>query len=393
MPSQVRLCLNAVVFGGLALLLSAFVRHEEPASLPANPVYGLDITLGPGKSREQIGQEKACIYMLVRNFELHEALGSIRQLEDRFNKRFKYPWVFLNDDEFTDEFRLYTSNMVSGQAYYGHIPAQNWTTPDHIDPEKYDACIQDYIDRKIIYGESRSYRNMCRFNSGQFFRHPLLDPYDWYWRVEPGVEYYCDQLYDPFTFLRENDKVYGFVITMRDFYETMPTLGETVDRFFTEVHPEYVAPDNVISFVKDFSKLRNEDYVPDTNGTSNNLCHFWSNFEIGSLNFFRDQKYLDYFDYLDQSGGFYYERWGDAPVHSNALYYMANKSQIHFFSDIGYYHIPHFRAPKDVESYIEGRCWTQRNRDHDVDFQSFSCLPYWFQHAGRQSMFKFSGLA
>lgn len=32
-----------------------------------------------------------------------------------------------------------------------------------------------------------SYRHMCRWNSGFFYRHPKLRDYDWYWRVEPDV--------------------------------------------------------------------------------------------------------------------------------------------------------------------------------------------------------------
>jgi len=45
-----------------------------------------------------------------------------------------------------------------------------------------------------------------------------------------------------------------------------------------------------------------------------NLCHFWSNFEIASLDFWRGEAYMKYFETLDKAGGFYYERWGDAPV-------------------------------------------------------------------------------
>ena len=33
---------------------------------------------------------------------------------------------------------------------------------------------------------------------------------------------------------------------------------------------------------------------------SYNLCHFWSNFEIGNLNFFRSKAYQMYFEYLDR---------------------------------------------------------------------------------------------
>ena len=49
---------------------------------------------------------------------------------------------------------------------------------------------------------------------------------------------------------------------------------------------------------------------------------------------------MDYFDHLDKAGGFYYERWGDAPVHSIGAALFARKDQIHFFDDIGYRHEP-----------------------------------------------------
>lgn len=32
-----------------------------------------------------------------------------------------------------------------------------------------------------------SYRHMCRWNSGFFYRHPRLKDFDWYWRIEPDV--------------------------------------------------------------------------------------------------------------------------------------------------------------------------------------------------------------
>ena len=51
----------------------------------------------------QNGTEKASLVMLVRNSELREALSSIRMIEDRFNRRFHYPWTFLNDKPFTDD--------------------------------------------------------------------------------------------------------------------------------------------------------------------------------------------------------------------------------------------------------------------------------------------------
>src|SRR6187549_3827648 len=48
--------------------------------------------------------------------------------------------------------------------------------------------------------------------------------------------------------------------------------------------------------------------VHDRNGDSWTSCHYWSNFEIADLDFFRSRAYQEYYKYLDRRGGFYYER-------------------------------------------------------------------------------------
>lgn len=48
-------------------------------------------------------------------------------------------------------------------------------------------------------------------------------------------------------------------------------------------------------------------FISDNNGDTYNRCHFWSNFEIGDLDFWRGEAYTKYFDFLDSKGGFYYE--------------------------------------------------------------------------------------
>ena len=46
----------------------------------------------------------------------------------------------------------------------------------------------------------------------------------------------------------------------------------------------------------------------DAQGDAWNLCHFWSNFEIADLDWFRSLDYRKFFDFLDRDGGFYDER-------------------------------------------------------------------------------------
>lgn len=341
------------------------------------------------KNRTQIGKENAVIYMLVRNMELHEALESIRMIEDRFNRRYHYPWVFLNDDWFTEDFKRLTSGMVSGEAKYGHIEPEVWDTPPHIDEELYEQRLQQMVADDVIYGGSRSYRNMCRFNSGNFFWHPLMLEYDYYWRVEPSIKLYCDQRYDPFEFMRINDKKYGFVVSLVEYKETIMTLYRTFLEF-AKLHPEYIQKDNALAFATDFEPTFpwvDEKFIRDHSIDGYNTCHFWSNFEIGSLNFFRSEAYSAYFNYLDQAGGFYYERWGDAPVHTLGVLALLNSSQIHHFGDIGYYHPPFWRCPHDSESFDSGRCLCPPE-DESIDFQKYSCLPKWFKHFGKDLLYE-----
>lgn len=56
--------------------------------------------------------------------------------------------------------------------------------------------------RGVLYGERESYHLMCRYYSGFFQFHPLLREFDFYWRMEPDVHYYCDLDYDPFLYMQ-----------------------------------------------------------------------------------------------------------------------------------------------------------------------------------------------
>jgi hypothetical protein len=76
----------------------------------------------------------------------------------------------------------------------------------------------------------------------------------------------------------------------------------THTRAFAAAHPQLIHPEADLNWLLD----------PQTGGEYNN-CQFFSNFEIGSLNFWRDEPNEAYFNWLDKAGGLFYERYGDAP--------------------------------------------------------------------------------
>jgi alpha 1,2-mannosyltransferase len=205
----------------------------------------------------------ATFVTLARNQDVWEIAKSIRAVEDRFNRNFHYDWVFLNDKPFDDQFKKITTALVSGTTHYGLIPKEHWSYPEWIDLDKAKAVREDMRARKIIYGDSESYRHMCRYESGFFFRHELMLNYRYYWRVEPSIELYCDISFDPFRYMMENKKKYSFVLSLYEYFETIPTLWNSVKKFM-KTNPEYIVEGNSMGFLSD------------DGGETYNKCHFVS---------------------------------------------------------------------------------------------------------------------
>lgn len=173
--------------------------------------------------------------------------------------------------------------------------------------------------------------------------------------------------------MRTNNKIYGFVITMYEFEATIKTLWSRTKDFIRR-NPHFLHANNSLGFLVDGARA-SDPRDEEINGEYN-LCHFWSNFEIASLNFYRSEAYSKYFEFLDSTGGFFYERWGDAPVHSMGVGLFAPTDQVHHFADFGYSHPPAARCPQDDESHTSGRCMC--NRASNFDTNSYSCMPRWW---------------
>jgi len=144
--------------------------------------------------------------------------------------------------------------------------------------------------------------------------------------------------------------------------QDIKTGKELLNEDFIKKNPQYIVENNAMNF---FSN---------DGGRTYNLCHFWSNFEIADMNLWRSEAYTKYFEHLDATGGFYYERWGDAVVHSVAAGLFSSTDQIHFFKDIGYQHDFFAHCP-DGSDWSAGRC--SCNPKDNFDFTPFSCLGKW----------------
>ncbi|PGG99993.1 hypothetical protein AJ79_08355 [Helicocarpus griseus UAMH5409] len=304
----------------------------------------------------------AAFVVLARNKELDGVIQSVKSIERHFNRFYNYPYVFLNDGDFDQHFKDTIANYTSAPAEFGKINSTMWGFPDWIDHEVAKEGIRKQGDAAIMYGGMESYHHMCRFYSGHFYKHPLLLKYEWYWRLEPDIKYFCDITYDPFVKMAEHNKTYGFTIAVKELKETVPNIFRYASAYkrtnnitsqglwemfledppqpkepATEKPGEAPLPDEILQTQPGDKGIKDID--PEAmEGEKYNMCHFWSNFEIARLDWFRSKEYEEFFQMMDRSGGFWMERWGDAPIHSLAAGILLAPKDIHYFRDFGYRH-------------------------------------------------------
>lgn len=341
----------------------------------------------------QYRKSNASFVMLTRNQEIEGVVKSMQSIERHFNQWFQYPYVFLNDEPFDSVFRDTVGSLTTAEVRFGEVGELDWEFPQDVrDTLRFKHSIEDQGDRGIMYGNMESYHKMCRFYSGIFYKHPLVQEYEWYWRIEPDVEFFCDITYDPFVEMENSGKKYGFTVLIKELYWTVPNLFRFTKSFikqnnvkvgklwklFTRSYKIISGDDHLSKFINhgfevdiEISKKVEIDYLLSTldehsddesigeeelktlidrarrktpivedkfEDEEYNLCHFWSNFEIARVDVFDNELYNAYFKYLEETGGFWSERWGDAPVHSLGLALSLDASDIHYFRDIGYQH-------------------------------------------------------
>jgi mannosyltransferase len=207
-----------------------------------------------------------------------------------------------------------------------------------------------------------------------------------------SLDFPADVSSDPFLKMIEHNKTYGFTIAIQEFRETVPNLFRYAAAYkrlnkikSTNLWEMFVEPVEMPSDkTKDTDpkpplemKEQTKNYQPEDDpeamdGESYNTCHFWSNFEIARLDWFRSKEYEDFFKMMDRSGGFWMERWGDAPIHSLAAGALLEVKDIHYFRDIGYRHTTIQHCPANApgkqlprEPFLEETTVDQRARKRE----------------------------
>jgi hypothetical protein len=262
------------------------------------------------KSASQI---KAVIVYLVRSRarDIADLKRSLSLLDANFNDQFDYP-VFIFHEDFNkrlmEDIRKATRSNVKFEKVEFEIPdfLNKMEIPEFVYVDEFEFPI--------------GYRHMCRFFSGLIFQHSALKDYDWYWRLDTD-SFLLDKVnYDVFQFMQEHNYMYGYIQILKDEPDAVKGLWD--------ITKKYIEDNNIEpTFLHKFTPNGSWD-----------RSYYYTNFEISNLNFWRSDEFMNYFNYLDMSGGIYKHRWGDHVIHLLAIAMFMPEDKVYRFSDISYQH-------------------------------------------------------
>ncbi|KIJ49903.1 glycosyltransferase family 15 protein [Sphaerobolus stellatus SS14] len=335
----------AVVWAIIVCL--AFYALYSQVDGPGSGDTSLQEKLKSGATTKEKPKPNAVIIMLVEPSRIYQALRAIRTIEDRFNRRLQYPYVLFTDGEIPQDIQNKLNWLTEGRGRFADLPSEMWDPPSFLD--------QKLIDHSLnTIGFRMGYRSMCRFFSGFFWKHPAVAHYDYIWRMDSDIVNHCDVPYDPVERMRDRGAVYGFIQINEDAVFVQPSLASNVSQFLSK-HRAMVPPGANMKF-----QWKEPEKALAGNGKSEDWTRlqFYNNWEISHRSVWESNLYTAYFDHLEKAGGFFYERWGDAPVHSYYAAMAFRPEQVMQFTDIGYQH-----DNMGYECPLLDRCTCDRDND------------------------------
>lgn len=246
---------------------------------------------------------KAFIYYLTRHARLGQLLDSLSRLDNYFNNKYQYPIIIFHELEPTIlPDRLIIRSRSNSTIYFQTV---NFTLPYFI-PKNFTQqhCVS-----------MLGYRHMCRFHAKGIYDQPIIEGFEYAWRLDDDSKIRKPVFSDLFIIMQKNRYKYGYVRSVYDRPPCIRGLWETCQLYIT----------NFSINTTFFREVRS------------GYC-FSNNFEISQISFWLSDNYRKYIDYIDKTSGIYYNRWGDAPIKTIAVSMFVPKSQVYKFPNISYSH-------------------------------------------------------
>jgi mannosyltransferase len=160
---------KVILLSLLCLVLLELVVHIQSFTV-IRPPTDLDPPFYTGCQdpvRNTSVRENAALVMLARNSDIVGAVSSVRSVQTQFNHHFQYPWIFLNDESWSNDFIQQVKNAGEGtNMQFETIPSGMWGYPAWIDQPRARTKMNRMRDQGVLYAGTESYHHMCRFQSG-----------------------------------------------------------------------------------------------------------------------------------------------------------------------------------------------------------------------------------
>lgn len=312
---------------------------------------------------------KGVLVMFARNMELNNILETIRTVEERFNRKYLYDWVFINDAAHSQSFIKMTSSLIASDVKYVHVSRKEYfTAGSSVYGRQFKTSRSKLRKNKVKGKATLKVKLIQKFWLYDIFQLKELQEYDYFMRINPGVELLCDINLDLFKFMRNNLKSYGFGFSELHTPNIFETLWPETLKYITN-NPGAAHENSLI------------DFISDDNGISYNYCQFESAFEIGSLKFFRSKRYSALVNHFIEQNEFFYEDWQDSTIRTLAVSLLEDKSNLQFFNNLGFDDfqkgIRHNSCPFDASSRASGRCVCDPM--NDITWAENSCIEKFYK--------------
>ncbi|PNP55843.1 hypothetical protein THARTR1_04063 [Trichoderma harzianum] len=191
---------------------------------------------------------RAAFVSLAHENDLSALLSSISQLEETFNYRYQYHWIFFSTQPLSEEFRQQTSNATGAVCLYEVISEDKLASPKQ--PAAFNTLPPAQTGGEHVSGIGRQVQSLdqiSRWNSGPFASENRLRYYDWIWRIEPGAQFTHDITFDVFRFMRDHEIAYGFNEALLDKDEIRTHSRPVIS--FIDKHPDLLHADADLSWL------------------------------------------------------------------------------------------------------------------------------------------------
>ncbi|EPX72121.1 mannosyltransferase [Schizosaccharomyces octosporus yFS286] len=310
----------------LSIAIPFVVQRFRSNELPLNNVLSV-------KRLPQKTSLNASLLLFTEDGDLLDVLQTIRSVEDRWNKRFHYPWTFFSSEKLSSYFMEATSSVASGNCEY-----VQWDSTEYFGTGLKDTMY--YLERSeklsgegVKYSRSGSFHRYQEWILHSLLYHPQLR-FQYVWRLEPGLRFTCEEELDYFEEMAKHNATVGFTNHVCETrHSGILELEQSLNKYEQEGMPE--RPRTAWEY-----------------STEDTYCKFLPYDEIISLKELRGNSSLvQLTQHLLNEGGIYYHRWTESDILSAVL--QVYNTPVLPLDTAGYIFRPDINHCPDMES---GRC-------------------------------------